>query len=76
MIFYPKTELELYDICEKAHTIKVILHDKTVIEGTVYGFTSAVNNEPEIAEIDIELENGHLTGAFQDEIESIEVLEG
>ena len=76
MIFYPKTELELYDIYEKAHTIKVILHDKTVIEGTVYGFTSAVNNEPEIAQIDIELENGQLTGAFQDEIESIEIVEG
>nr|WP_315442393.1 hypothetical protein [uncultured Treponema sp.] len=76
MIFYPKTELELYDICEKAHAIKVILHDKTVIEGTVYGFTSAVNNEPEIAEIDIKLKNGQLTGAFQDEIESIEVVEG
>ena len=76
MIFYPKTELELYDICEKAYAIKVILHDKTVIEGTVYGFTSAVNNEPEIAEIDIRLANGQLGGAFLDEIESIEVLEG
>ncbi len=52
MIFYPKTETELYNICKKAHTIKVFLHDKTVIEGTVYGFTWAVNNEPEIADIE------------------------
>jgi len=76
MIFYPKTETELYNICKKAHTIKVILHDKTVIEGTVYGFTWAVNNEPEIADIDIKLANGQLAGAFLDEIESIEVVEG
>ncbi|MGP1575950.1 MAG: hypothetical protein ACTTH7_00400 [Treponema sp.] len=75
MIFYPKTEIELYNICEKAHVIKVTSHDKTIIEGSVYGFTWAVNNEPEIAEIDIRLADGKLTGAFLDEIESIEVLE-
>lgn len=75
MIFYPKTELEFYDICEKAHTVKIILQDKTVIEGKVYGFTWAVNNDPEIAEVDIRLDNGNLSGAMLDEIASIEVLE-
>jgi len=56
--------------------IKVKLYDGQIITGFCRGFTSAVNNEPEIAEIDIELENGQLTGAFQDEIESIEIVEG
>lgn len=56
--------------------IKVTLLDGQIIIGFCRGFTQAIDNEPEIAEIDIELENGHLTGAFQDEIESIEVLEG
>ena len=56
--------------------IKVTLLDGQIIIGFCRGFTQAIDNEPEIAEIDIELENGHLTGAFQDEIESIEILEG
>lgn len=56
--------------------IKVTLLDGQIIIGFCRGFTQAIDNEPEIAEIDIELENGHLTGAFQDEIESIEVVEG
>ena len=56
--------------------IKVTLLDGQIIIGFCRGFTQAIDNEPEIAEIDIELENGHLTGAFQDEIERIEVLEG
>lgn len=56
--------------------IKVTLLDGQIIIGFCRGFTQAIDNEPEIAEIDIELENGHLTGAFQDEIESIEVIEG
>ena len=56
--------------------IKVTLLDGQIIIGFCRGFTQAIDNEPEIAEIDIELENGHLTGAFLDEIESIEVIEG
>jgi len=52
------------------------LKNGNVIKGYPVVFTQAIDNEPEIAEIDIELENGHLTGAFQDEIESIEVVEG
>ena len=55
--------------------IKVTLLDGQIIIGFCRGFTQAIDNEPEIAEIDIELENGQLTGAFQDEIESIAVIE-
>jgi len=68
------TELEMAKAAGK--NIKVALLDGQIIIGFCRGFTQAIDNEPEIAEIDIELENGQLTGAFQDEIESIEVLEG
>ncbi|MEL3907580.1 MAG: hypothetical protein P1P64_01020 [Treponemataceae bacterium] len=75
MIYTPKTELELYEIYEKANKIKIIRNDKTEVTGRVYGFTQSVDNDPEIAEIDIDLEDGTLSGAFLDEIESIEILE-
>ena len=68
------SELEMAKNAGK--NIKVTLLDGQIIIGFCRGFTQAIDNEPEIAEIDIELENGHLTGAFQDEIESIEVVEG
>ena len=67
------TELDMAKAGGK--NIKVKLYDGQIITGFCKGFTSAVNNEPEIAEIDIELENGQLAGAFLDEIESIEIIE-
>ena len=68
------SELEMAKNAGK--NIKVTLLDGQIIIGFCRGFTQAIDNEPEIAEIDIELENGQLAGAFLDEIESIEVLEG
>ncbi len=67
------SELEMAKTAGK--NVKATLLNGQIITGFCRGFTQAIDNEPEIAEIDIELENGQLTGAFQDEIESIEVLE-
>lgn len=71
------TEIDLARIAEanRNKKIKINLLDKSVIIGKVYGFTQAIDNEPEIAEIDIWLDSETLSGAMLDEIESIEVLE-
>lgn len=69
------TELELYEICEKSKRVRIHLTEGETVEGKVYGFTQAVDNDPEIPEIDIRLDDGSLSGAMLDEIESIEVLE-
>ena len=69
------TELELYEIYEKSKKICIYLTNGKMAEGNVYSFTQAVDNDPEIASIAIEDENGQLHGYGQDEIESIEVLE-
>ena len=71
------TEMELWNKYKqvKGTYTQIKLKNGDLIKGYPVVFTKAIDNEPEIAEIDIELENGQLTGAFQDEIESIEVLE-
>lgn len=74
MIFTPKTELELYSIYERAKKIKVCTKENEIIIGSVQGFTSAINNEPSIPEIDIKLENGNFSGIYLDEINTIELL--
>lgn len=72
------TEMELWNKYKqlKGTCTHIKLKNGNVIKGYPVVFTQAIDNEPEIAEIDIELENGQLTGAFQDEIESIEIVEG
>ena len=67
------TELEMAKSAGK--NIKVTLLTNEIISGFCRGFTQAIDNDPEIASIAIEDENGQLHGYCQDEIESIEVLE-
>ncbi|MEL3905562.1 MAG: hypothetical protein P1P65_00830 [Treponema sp.] len=69
------TELELYEIYEKAKKARIYLTSGEAVEGKVYGFTQAIDNDPEIASIALEDENGQLHGYCQDEIDSIEVME-
>ena len=70
------TEMELWNKYKqlKGTCTHIKLKNGNVIKGYPVVFTQAIDNEPEIAEI--ELENGQLIGAFQDEIESIEIVEG
>lgn len=67
------TELEMAKSAGKNINIK--LKTGKIVSGFCRGFTQAIDNEPEIAEIDIEDEKGQLHGYLQTEIESIEVLE-
>lgn len=55
--------------------IKAVCVDGIVVEGFYRGYTSALNNEPEIPQIDIQNSlNGGLVGLLETEIESIEVI--
>lgn len=56
--------------------IKVTTNNKNVYIGNVVGFTQALDNEPEIDEIDIKNESDNiLYGLLENEIISIEIIE-
>ncbi len=55
--------------------LRISFTDGMVLTGTFYGFTCALDNDPEIASIDfIRNDNGALTEALENEITKIEVL--
>ena len=55
--------------------LKITCLDNQVCKGTYYGYTSALDNEPEIAEIEIrDLETGSIICILENEIKSIEVI--
>lgn len=55
--------------------IKVICTDGDVAEGFYRGYTSELNNEPEIPQIDIlSKKTNSLIGILETEIQSIEVI--
>lgn len=55
--------------------LRVVCEDKITIEGEYRGYTSALNNEPEIAQLDIYSEQVNtLYGLLETEIVSIEVI--
>lgn len=56
--------------------IKVTTNNENVYIGNVVGFTQALDNEPEIDEIDIKNESDNiLYGLLENEIISIEIIE-
>lgn len=66
--------MELEDYVGKR--IKIITNDGNVYIGKASGFTQALDNEPEIDEIDIRNEkDNRLYGLLENEIASIEILE-
>lgn len=52
----------------------IACNDGQVIEGNYYSYVSALDNEPEEAEVDITVKNGDVVGILESEIKSIEVL--
>lgn len=55
--------------------LKITCLDSQVCKGTYYGYTSALDNEPEIAEIEIrDLETGSIICILENEIKSIDVI--
>ncbi|PIE97463.1 MAG: hypothetical protein CR988_07825 [Treponema sp.] len=70
------TEIELwekYKKCKGLYT-QIKLKDGTVKKGYPVIFTKAIDNTPEVSEIDIEDENGNLSAWYLEEIDSIEIL--
>lgn len=66
--------MELEDYVSKR--VKIITTTGNTYIGKVIGFTQALDNEPEIDEIDIRNEKDNvLYGLYENEIKSIEVLE-
>jgi hypothetical protein len=53
---------------------KIICNDGQIVTGNYAGFTQALDNEPEIAQIDVYNKNGTLIGVYENEIKSIEVI--
>lgn len=54
--------------------VKVICVDGTIVKGFYSIYTQALDNEPEIASITIENANDSLIEIYENEIQSIEVL--
>lgn len=54
-------------------TIRVIFIDGEVLSGKCEGYTQALDNEPEVASIDIRVDD-ILTEIMENEIESVEIL--
>ncbi|WP_323393172.1 hypothetical protein [Anaerotignum propionicum] len=48
--------------------------DNQVLTGNFYGYTRALDNEPEQAEVDIMSDAGVVIGVLESEIKSIEVI--
>lgn len=55
--------------------LEVVCVDGDVIRGYYRGYTSALDNEPEIAELDIMTTYGQYTGIYETEIKEIKVIE-
>ncbi|MGP1594856.1 MAG: hypothetical protein ACTTH8_06390 [Treponema sp.] len=78
MIYSIQTDDDLYNFQKQfkyAVNIKVYCKNGTSKIGSFYGYTKAIDNDPEIASIVIEDETGQLHGYCQDEIDNIEVME-
>lgn len=55
--------------------LKITCTDKQILTGNYFGYTQALDNEPEIAQIEIIYDkNGGLVGLLETGIESIEVI--
>lgn len=55
--------------------LRVVCEDRIIIEGEYRGYTSALNNEPEIAQLDVFSEQTNtLYGLLETEIISIEEI--
>ena len=55
--------------------LQVICTDGDVVEGYFRGYTDAINNEPEITELEIMTTYGQYTGVYETEIEEIKVID-
>lgn len=56
--------------------LRIVCNGGIIIEGEYRGYTSALNNEPEIAQVDIYSdENNMLYGLSEDEIISIATID-
>lgn len=68
-------ELKKIEGLNEKTKLKINCYNNVIIEGKYYGFTSAMDNEPEEAELDIiSSENGGLIGVLESEIKTIEVI--
>lgn len=54
--------------------LKILCTEGITITGNYAGYVSALDNEPEVAQIDIDGDNGAYYGIEEAEIESIEVI--
>lgn len=48
--------------------LRVVCTDNIIVEGKYYGFTQALDNEPEIAQLDILSKDGKVIGLYETEI--------
>ena len=53
--------------------LKIICNDGEIITGYYRGYTSAINNEPEIAQLDVLTTDNKYIGLYENEIKAIEV---
>ena len=69
-----KEELKTITNLNNNTVLKVTCIDNEVITGYFRGYTSAVNNEPEIAQLDILTKDNNYLGLLENEIASIVVI--
>lgn len=55
--------------------LRVECTDNIIIEGKYYGFTQALDNDPEIAQLDILSNDGKVFGLYETEILNISKIE-
>lgn len=67
-------EISINKPLSKETRLKIICMDNQVITGNYYGYTQALDNEPEEAEVDIMSDAGAVIGVLESEIKSIEVI--
>ena len=53
--------------------LKIITNDDKVFKAPFYGCTQALDNEPEIASIELKMD-GYILSLYENEIKSIEVI--
>lgn len=69
-----KEELKKITNLNNNTVLKVTCIDNEVITGYFRGYTSAVNNEPDIAQLDILTKDNNYLGLLENEIASILVI--
>jgi hypothetical protein len=61
---------------DKKTVLKIKCTDGATIKGTYRGFTQALDNDPEIAQLDVfDIDKNWSVGILETEIESIEIVE-